>query len=112
MYVCMQVKFVCMKLYRHVCICMFKYASVCIYVHMYICAYKCVYMYIYITFIVTATVISPLKIQLSSVQYTAAESSGRVCVNVVTDSQASEPFSVFLMPMGMLQQQSASSEWI
>ena len=67
-------------------------------------------MYIYITSIVTATVISPLKIQLSSGQYTAAESNGTVCVNVVTDSQVREPFSVSLVPMGMLQQQSASSE--
>ena len=33
-----------------------------------------------------------------------------VCINVIADRPASEPFSVFLMPMSMLRYQSASSE--
>ena len=57
--------------------------------------------------IVTATVINPLKIQLSSDEYATTESSGVVCINLMADRPASEPFSVSLMPMGMLHNQSA-----
>ena len=53
-----------------------------------------------------------ITVQLSSGQYTALESSGIVCVTVVADRPAREPFSVFLMPMSVLQQQYASSELI
>ena len=63
-------------------------------------------MYVYKAFSVTA----PTIVQLSSDQYMALESSGIVCVTVMANRQAREPFSVFLMPMSVLQQQSASSE--
>ena len=59
---------------------------------------------------VTATVITPLQIQLSSGSYTALESSGKVCINVMSDRQTSRPFSVSLVPLGMLLYHSASGK--
>ena len=60
--------------------------------------------------LLSATVISPLKIQFSSEEYTAMESSHMVCINLMADRPASEPFTVPLIPMGMLSNQSASGE--
>ena len=61
------------------------------------------------TFIITATVITPLTLQLSSENYTVVESNGSVCITVMADRPASEPFIVYLVPMGMWHQ-SASCE--
>jgi len=66
--------------------------------------------HIYSLLFVTATVISPLKIQLSSGEYRTMESSGMVCIDVMADRQASEPFSISLMPLGRLYSQSASGK--
>ena len=38
------------------------------------------------------------------------ESSGMVCINLMADRPAGEPFTVPLIPMGMLSNQSASGE--
>ena len=79
-------------------------ACVCVCVR--VCA--CVRVCVCVTFILSVTV--ALQIQLSSKDYRAVESNGMVCINVTADRPASEPFSVFLMPMSMLHYQTASSE--
>ena len=56
--------------------------------------------------------ITPLELKLSSLHYSAVESTGRVCINVTADGPASEPFVVYLVPMGMWGYRSASCELI
>ena len=66
----------------------------------------------YATLFVTATVIRLLELRLSSLHYTAVESTGRVCIDVLADIPASEPFAVYLVPMGMWSYRSASCELV
>ena len=56
--------------------------------------------------------ITPLELKLSSLHYSAVESTGRMCINVTADGPASEPFVVYLVPMGMWEYRSASCELI
>ena len=64
------------------------------------------------TLFVTATVIHPLELRLSSLHYTAVESTGRVCIDVLAYRPASEPFAVYLVSMDMWSYQSASCELV
>ena len=78
------------------------------YTHVFVvCMVVCMYRYYGYTVIVAATVISPLKIQLSSEGYATTESSGVVCIKLIAYRPASETFSVSLMPIGMLHNHSA-----
>ena len=109
-YVCVRVC-VCVCVRVCVCVCVCACVRVCVHVFMGICmchSHYSIYMYIFIT----ATVISPLRIQFSSEEYTTMESTGMVCINLIADRPASESFGVSLIPMGMLRYQPASGESI
>ena len=56
--------------------------------------------------------VTPLELQLSSLHYTAVESTGRVCIDVMANGSVSEPFTVHLVPMGMWSNRAASCELI